>query len=236
MPLKYNISISLIASAYNEEESIEWAARKWVKDLSGIVADYEIILVDDGSTDKTWEIVAAMQEEFPKIRSIKLEKNHGIGAATMIGVYASEKDFIFWDPVDMPFDTKNLPVLLDKINKSNIVIGYRSDRRHNSLFRKITSYTNYWLIRILSGMSIKDFQHIQIYPRKLFDEISVVSRSTFIPPEVIIKAHKAGYTYAQVEMDYSGRKRGKSKCASTKVILRSVYEIFRFFFWDNLKR
>ena len=236
MPTRHNISISLVAPAHNEEELIEWAIKKFIADLSGVVADFEIIIIDDGSTDKTGEIASRLATEFKQLKLIRHKQKQGAGAATLTGIKSACKDYLFWVPVDMTLDTKDLPVLLAKLNKADMVIGYRPNRKANSLYRKITSYINYLLIRILSGLPIKDFQHVQIYPKKLFNEITINSRSTFLPPEVIIKACSKGYTFTQVQVACHPRTMGKSKCSSMKVIFRTLFEIFRYFTFERNMR
>jgi len=236
MAPKYNIGLSLIVPAYNEEGLIEWSIRKFVKDLSQAVSDFEIILVDDGSTDKTWEIATDLAKEYSQLHLIRHKLKQGVGAATLTGINAARKDYLFWVPVDMTLDTKDLPILLENMDGADFVIGYRPNRRANSFYRKITSYVNYLLIRILSGLPVRDFQHVQIYPKKLFNEITINSRSTFLPPEAIIKANKKGYSYVQVEVECHPRKIGKSKCSSFKVIFRTIFEIFNYFIFENHKK
>src|SRR5437016_2699759 len=127
--------LSLVIPAWNEEESIEQAIREAVAALAGIVADYEIIVVDDGSTDRTADLVRVQEVANPRVRLVQHGKNRGYGAALRTGFQAAAFELVAFTDADCQFDLAELEYMLPLSRRFDITCGYRIDRQDPALRR-----------------------------------------------------------------------------------------------------
>jgi len=224
--------ISLVIPAYNEEELIEHAIKTSADFLSGIASDYEIIIVNDASSDRTGQIVDRYTQLNPKVKPIHNKDNLGSGRSLFIGLKKARYDFILTNFVDLPFDVKELPGALALLEKSNIdfVVVTRRNRKANSIYRKITSLANYWLIRILFNLKAGDFQFVQVYKKKVIDAINIRSKGTFASPEIIIRALHEGFKMKEYNTVFHPRMGGNAKYGNPRLILQTIYEIVTFWY------
>jgi glycosyltransferase involved in cell wall biosynthesis len=228
MGLEFNIS--LVIPAYNEEESIERAIKTSSDLLASIALDYEIIIVNDASSDHTGQIVDKYAQANPKIKLIHNTNNLGSGRSLFIGLKKARFDLLLTNFADLPFDIKELPNILTVLEKKGVdfVVITRMDRKANSLYRKATSLINCWLIRMFFNSNISDFQFVQIYKKNVIDEITVSSRGTFVAPEIIIRALDKGFKMEEYPAVFYPRIAGSAKCGKPKVILQTLFEMIRF--------
>ncbi len=230
--MKSEYSISLVIPAYNEEESIEHTLSICGGYLQSMSDNYEIIIVNDGSTDRTGEIINRYASIYPYVKPIHNIRNEGSGRSLFIGLKKAQYDFIVTNFADLPFDIRELRDILTLFDRENIdfVVVARKDRKANSIYRKITSWANYWLIRILFGIKVVDFQFVQIYKKRVLDVIDVQSRGTFVPPEIIIKALHEGFKMREYNTVFYPRVAGSAKCGNPKVILQTISEMITFWY------
>ena len=189
--------------------------------------DFEVILVDDGSTDGTAELIDKLANEYPSVRGIHHTQNQGYGAALGSGFRAATKDFVFYTDGDGQFDLGELPALLPLIRDNDIVSGYRLNRQDN-LIRKLNAFCWNWLVCFLFGLKIKDIDcAFKLYKRELFDHIEMHSTGALIDTEILARATRKGYTIAQIGVGHYPRTAGESSGADFKVILRAFRELFK---------
>jgi len=232
-------SISLVVPVFNEEEIIEESIAVFLRSLSNICQDYEIIIVDDGSSDDTSRILNRLRSKNDHIKVFTNNTNKGSGASLWLGFQGATKEFVVSNFADRPFSVANLTKMLASIdfNTVDFVVFVREDRSANTLYRKITSYTNYWLIRLLFQVNISDFQFVQVYKRRILEGITIHSQETFVPPELMIKLINRGYKYQEITCSFEKRPGGQSKCGHPKKVLKSVFEIVKFWFnWNILRK
>lgn len=230
-------SLSMVVPAYNEDELLEVFVRKSMVDLSKITDDFEIILVNDGSTDRTPEIAGRLTKEFKNLRVINLEKNSGVGVATKTGLMAASKEIVFNNTVDAFFNMEDLPLLLKYLPDYDIVSGYRTNLKSNNIYGKLLTLGNYYLIRLLFGLNLKAFQTVQFFRNSFLQSIKIEADSTFMAPELLIKAHNLGKSIKEVGIEYQPRRAGKGKCGNPKNILRTIKDIFKFWFsWQFFRK
>lgn len=227
-------SFSLITFAYNEEAIIESQIRRWVVQLKKFADDFEIILVNDGSTDKTGAMADRLAEEFPELRVFHHEKNMGGGHAARTARRYVTKDYVFWNDMDGHFDLDDLEKVIPLLEENDVVVAYKQKiLRTKSWFNLLKSRVNYYLIKALFLSPIKDFQFVQFFPRRFFlDGIVLESYSSFIPAECVIKARAVGLRIAQLELHYHSHiaKVRPSKSNTFKNIALSITNIFSFWF------
>jgi glycosyltransferase involved in cell wall biosynthesis len=224
--------ISLVMPAYNEEELIEHAIKISADFLSGIAGDYEIIIVNDASSDRTGQIADRYAQLNQNVKTIHNKDNLGSGRSLFIGLKSARYDFILTNFADLPFDIRELPGALALLEKNDIdfIIVTRKDRKANSTYRKITSLVNYWLIRILFNLRAGDFQFVQVYKKKVIDVINISSRGTFVSPEIMIKALHEGFKMKEYNAVFHPRMGGNAKYGNPRLILQTICEIMVFWY------
>lgn len=230
-------SLSLVATAFNERELIEEFLHKSARDLAAVTDDWEIILVNDGSTDGTLELACATAAKNPRIRVLDLGRNLGTGSCYIPGFYAASREIVFNNTVDAFFDTAELPRMLPLLREFDVLSGYRSDLKANNLYQKLLTVVNYRLIRLLFGLPLRAFQTLQFHRRAFFDEIEMEARSSFLSPELLFKASRLGRRIGEVPIVFHARKAGTAKGGRLVHVLRSVRNILHFWWrWRVLRR
>ncbi len=230
-------SLSMVVPALNEEELIDEFFEKSVHDLSAVTQDWEIVLVDDGSTDRTLELARAWAARYPQIQVISLGRNLGNGANVEVGFQHATKEVVFNNTVDAFFDTEDLSWVLPYLQQYDSVSGVRTDLSANSPYQKLLTLGNYTLIRTLFPLKLKAYQTVQFHRRSLFDQIRIEGRSSFVSPELLIKAHHLGYSIGEVEVVFHPRTKGTAKGGGLKHVWRTFRDVVKFWFrWVVLKK
>lgn len=221
------ISLSVFFPCYNEEKNVEKLVRDAQRFLPSIVADYEIIVIDDGSTDMTATITKKLSEKDPHVRLIRHETNRGYGAALRTGFENSLKDYIFFTDGDNQFDIKELTNLLSYIHNFHIVVGYRIKRQDNFM-RLVNAWSFKILIEILFGLKIKDLNcAFKIFKREVIENVKMESTGALINAELLISAMKRGYKMREVGVSHYPRLWGSQTGANPRVIIKAFNELFK---------
>ena len=131
-------SLSIVLPAYNEEENVEAAVEQVSAVTQKLGIDYEIILVNDGSADRTGDIGRELEERVPNFQLVEHHPNRGYGGSLKAGFAAATKDLVAFVPADQQFDFGEITVLLERIDEADIVSGYRADRQDNFI-RKLNA-------------------------------------------------------------------------------------------------
>ncbi len=259
---KFDRSVSLLCWAYNEEVSIQEYLERATRLMDATVEHYEIVLIDDGSTDRTYEIAKTFQSENPRLKIFQNEKNMNVGISTRRAIQNASKEFLFWQTIDWGYDISNLRFYLDYLKTYDIVQGVRRKpvkikvkvlkpiagllklfgikhltRRSDNIQKAIVSVTNYCLIRTLFLIPLSDFQNVTFYPSKWIQSVDYEARSSFANPEGLIKSYWNGMSIKEVPINFVPRKEGSAKGTRPKAIMNSVKDIFRLWFkWIVLRR
>ncbi|MFA5259893.1 MAG: glycosyltransferase family 2 protein [Candidatus Omnitrophota bacterium] len=234
-----NTGISLVVPVYNESEIIADTLAIFTRELSLFSANFEIIVVDDGSTDGTADILNRLLRENSHLRVFNNTSNQGSGASLWKGFQHAEKELLVSNFADRPFAISDLEGVIRSVdlNKTDFIVVVRKDRSANTNYRKLTSHINYWLIRLLFGVAISDFQFVQVYKRSILNDIRIRSKETFVPPELMIRLLDKGFKYREVIRPFHKRPGGRPKCGHPRKVCRSIKEIFCFwFYWTILKK
>ncbi len=230
-------SISLCAWACNEEPIIDEFVAKTDADLRRVSDDYELIVVDDGSTDATLARLHALQARYPALRVATHGRNRGYGSCFRTTIGMATKDLIVWNTIDMFHDTAELPVLLRHLDRFDVIQGVRTDLDANPWRRKLTTIVNYWLIRILFGIPMSEFQNVKMLKRTVMNRIRLEAESGFVNAEIGIKAFYLGARIKEVEMTFHPRRGGESKGARPALLWRTVSDVLTFWMrWVVLRQ
>jgi len=231
--------VTIVIPAYNEEESLRPTVVAVAGALRELGKSYEILIVDDGSTDGTADLARALADEDPAVRLIQHERNRGPGSGVVTGIEHATGEAVMFIPADLAMDLADLHKYFDAAENADVVVGLRSDRRDYSAFRRLVSVANIALVRLLFGMRVRQFNYIHLYKRRIFEDIEIETRSVFMTAEVLIKARDLGYRLTEVEIGYVPRATGEASCGRPGVIVRAVWDLARFWVrwvWGRLTR
>ncbi len=224
-----NISISVFFPCYNEQDNVGQTTQRAVEVLEGLNADYEIILVNDGSADQTGARADAIAAGNNRVRVVHHPQNMGYGAALQSGIRAAKKKLIFFTDGDGQFDTEEIKLLLPLIEQNDIVCGYRLDRK-DPFMRKLNGYMWTRLVNLLFGMHIRDIDcAFKLFRAEIFEGMKMSSAGALISAEILARATRRGFKIAEVGVHHYPRKAGKQTGAKLTVILRAFGELFKLY-------
>ena len=227
-PLK-PLSLTIFYPCYNEEANVERVTRLAVEVAGRIADDFEVVIVNDGSKDRTAEIADRLADEIAEVRAVHNNPNLGYGGALQRGFREARKDWVFYTDGDGQFDFNELPGLLPLLETHDIVSCYRLDRK-DPLLRKINAWCWTSLVNLLFGLKLKDIDcAFKVFPRELFERITLKSTGALIDTEILAKARNLGYSIVQVGVHHYPRTAGEQTGANIGVILRAFKELFQLY-------
>jgi glycosyltransferase involved in cell wall biosynthesis len=195
--------------------------------LDRVGVDYEVIIVNDGSKDRTGEIADRLAAEHPRVRAVHNRPNQGYGGALQRGFRESKKEYVFYTDGDGQFDFEEIDKLFPLLDRFDIVSAYRLDRQ-DSRMRKLNAWAWTRLVNFAFSLPLRDIDcAFKIYPRRLFDQIEMKSRGALIDTEILARARRLGYTIGQIGVHHYPRTAGSQTGANLRVILRAFKELFK---------
>ena len=224
-----NISLSVVFPAYNEEKNIKNTVTDCRAYLAEHFDDYEIIVVNDGSTDNTAGETQNLIDTYKEIRLINHEVNMGYGTALNTGLEAASMDYIFFMDSDGQFDITELEKLMPYLKENHLVIGYRIQRA-DSFIRTLNAYLYGLYIRLFFGLNVKDIDcAFKIFPKSAFDKVKPIrSRGALYSAELLIKFQKYGFSFSEVGVNHYPRPFGEQSGANLSVIFKMFRESWVF--------
>lgn len=228
-PSRKPLSLSIVLPCYNEEENVERVTGEALQIARQVAEDYEVVVVNDGSRDRTGELAEAMARQDPHVRVVHNNPNKGYGGSLAAGFRAATKQWVFYTDGDGQFDLNELPKLLPLLEQFDIVTCYRAKRR-DPLHRKINAFMWTSLVGFLFRLRIRDVDcAFKIYPKHLFDRITMYSNSALIDTEVLAKARNLGYTMTQIPVTHLPRAAGTQTGAKLSSIFKAFRELFALY-------
>ncbi len=236
---KESLSFSMLGWALNEQENIAAYIERGEEFLASLTSNYELIIIDDGSTDRTWEIATKYQDTRPWLRLYQNDRNRGSGYNTKRALSLAQKDYVFWQTVDWSYDITNIGACIGLVQQYDVLQGVRSNiktlpelfqRRSDNPYKAVISIVNYLLVRLLFQLPLSDFQNVTVYPRGLIQSIQLESESAFTNPECLLKAWWKGATIKEIPTPFMRRRNGQAKGTRPKAILTAIEDVFRWWF------
>lgn len=210
--MKINKSISVFIPTYNEEENVRDAVLEINDYLKPRFDDYEILVISEGSIDRTNEIAEELKKDIPQLRLLVKPKNFGYAGSLRTGFQNSKKELIFYTDGDRQFDIRELDNFLPLITKYDIVTGYKL-KRFDPLMRAWTSKIYNWTIRLLFRLKVRDINcAFKLYRREAIDKVNFLPELTqgVINVEIYLTALKNGFTIGEVGVHHFHRTKGRS--------------------------
>jgi glycosyltransferase involved in cell wall biosynthesis len=221
-------SVTVVFPMFNEEDYAERAVGAARGVLERARLDFEIVIVDDASTDGTAAIADRLAREDPRVRVVHNPVNLKLGGALRAGYAAAAKDLVFYTDADLPIDLEELPraVRLLEYQQADVVAAYRHDRTSEGWLRTVYTFTYNLMIRTLFGLKVRDVNFaFKLFRRSVLAKFPLKSQGSFIDAEFLLRARKAGCPIIQIGLDYFPRTRGLSTLASFGVIATMLGEM-----------
>ncbi len=232
---KIACSVSFIVPALNEERVIDTVVRQIWSIVEDSLTNYEVILIDDGSTDRTGQIMDRLATELARVRVIHHEKNKGLGASYRRGVEAAQLDYVMMLCGDGGLPATSLPPILEKIGSADMILPYITNlRRIKTPSRYAVSRTYTMLLNAVSGYRLNYYNGLPVHRRKLLNEIEITSTGFGFQGEIIVKLLKSGCSFAQVGVPGAEMTRSSSAFRLKNVVnvgttlFKLVWELKRY--------
>lgn len=227
--LKSQFKISVVIPGYNEEQNIESTVMKCANTLASLAADFEIIIVNDCSTDQTGPIADDLAKKNSFVKVIHNPINMHVGISVLIGMSAATGDLVVHNAMDYPFDLNDLALALPLFPEHDVVIVSRLNRSAHSFWRKITSLTHYWMVRMLFRAGFSDMNFVQIYKKEVLRAVKVKAKSpAFVTPELLIRAKRLGFRITEIKAIFHRRNAGAASYGKPRDILWTLSDMISF--------
>lgn len=226
--------ISIFFPFWNEEKNVENVVRKAMPIARQVASRWEMLMIDDGSSDRTLEICKKLVQEDPKhLKVISHQPNRGYGAALREGFENARYSLIVFNDGDGQFDFSQISRFIGKVDKVDIIIGYRKKRRDNPFRHFLMNLLKIWDF-IFFGFYFRDIDcGFKMFKKSALDKIMPLkSEGAMITTEILAKAKKARVKIAEVEVTHHPRLYGNQSGGNLRVIIRAIKESFKL--WLDL--
>lgn len=218
-------SLSFVLPMYNEKDNIEKMVEVTLGLGRRVARRFEIVIVDDASTDGSGAIADRLAEAHPEVRVLHHPVNRKLGGAIRTGFGAAAMDYVLYMDSDLPIDMDEAPPAFEMIAGADMVIGYRLGRAEGPR-RAFISWVYNRMIRLLFGLKVKDVNFaFKLFRREILDRVSLRSEGSFIDAELLIETRRHGYRIKELGLNYYPRVAGVSTLSGTGVIVKILGEM-----------
>jgi len=218
----------MVIPMFNEELNIVHALDCAIDALESFTSSYEIIVIDDASTDRSAELVREVATRCSNVRLLQHEKNRKLGGSLRTGFAAATKDLVLYMDADLPFDPQAIgpAIRAMQVTRADMVAAYRIDRTTEGFKRTIYSYAYNTVIGMLFGWPHRDINFsFKLMRREVLETVDLRSEGSLIDAELVVKARNLGFVIQQIGLDYFPRTQGHSTLSSPGVILKIFREL-----------
>jgi glycosyltransferase involved in cell wall biosynthesis len=230
METKTNYGISFVLPMYNEAEIIR-ESLEFISSVAGrLTDDYEIIVVDDASTDESLSIVEGLAKGNERLKLIALERNTRFAGALKKGLYSASKEVIIYTDSDLGIDQEDIKKALSYIGDNDIVHTFSQRQKGETLWRKITSIVYNFVVNYFFKLHLRDINSsFKIIKCNVLENIELISKSPFIDAEILMKARANGYRIVQIPIVFKDPVTGSSVMGRPSMILAVLKDIINLF-------
>lgn len=225
-------SVSVMVAAFNEVHALEGAVTDVLAALHDF-AEYEIIIVDDGSTDGTATLADRLSAEHPAVRVVHHPVNRGIAAVYRTGLEAATKTYFTWVGGDREIAAESVSAILHAIGQAELVIPYHATPEARAWHRRLVTWLSTQQINVLFGWPLHYYQGPTVYPRQLALTIPVQNRGFFFASEMLIRALARGLTWVEVGLKHQERQHGTSNAVKLTHLLSAQLSVLGL--WSSLR-
>jgi len=220
-----DISVSMVLPAYNEAPNIEQAIAEASGVAERLFGEHEIVVVDDGSGDRTAALASAVAQRDPRVVVVSHAENRGYGEALRTGFRHSRLDFVFFTDADLQFDLNELEEFLQYAGTVDVVAGYRLNRQ-DPRSRRLMAYAWNFLVRVLFYVPVRDIDcAFKLFDRRVLREIDIEAVGAMVNTELMVKLGRSGASVVEVGVTHRPRRAGKARGADPRVVLTALREL-----------
>lgn len=235
--MKKRVSLTISIPAFNEEETLEKVVNEALIELKKITTNYELVLVDDGSTDKTKKIMESFAKIDNHVKIVYHKKNLGFSGAIKSSFENASKELVLLAPADGQFNFKELPEFVRAINGCDAVLAFRKIN-HEPFIRRFQSWFYHNLSKTLLRLTVKEIPTISLWRRASLQKLTITvnPRSNMALPQLIYQSSKLGYKFAQIPIIWHPRRGGEAKGRiNLFLIFSTLIEMGKLFLEERLK-
>ena len=213
--------ISVVIPVYNEEDNLRELGERLIRTLTGLGRSFEIICVDDGSTDRSWQVLSELNEQYPRyIRALQFHRNFGQHQAIFAGFQAARGQIMVTLDADLQNPPEEIPRLVAKLEEGYDAVGGWRENRQDSIFRKFPSMLVNYVMSRVTGVKLRDYGcMLRAYRREVVDSINRCQESSSFIPAL---ANLFSQRVAEIPVGHAGRERGQSKYSLIKLLRLNV--------------
>lgn len=228
--------LSVVMPAFNEQECLDLAVTRAIETLTKLVDDFEVIVVDDGSTDATAEVAHRLLDENPdRVRVLQHRANRGYGAAIRTGFRAARKQLIFYTDADNQFDISDLAHFIPLIDEYDVVVGFRV-YRYDTVVRSMLSWIYNRIVRILFRVKVRDVDcAFKLFRREVIDTITIEADDFFVDAELVAKARRWNFRLLEKGVRHYPRSAGETTVRASHIpeTLRRIAVMWRRIYFPS---
>ena len=226
MALRMNYSLSTVFPVYNEEKNIEELVRQTTEFLDTLTDEWEIVLINDGSRDRSCELINKLANADGRIVAIHHSVNQGYGAALKSGIQKASKELIFFCDSDLQFHMNELLLFVPWIEQHDLVIGYRANRQ-DPFHRRLNAMAWNLLVRLVVGLRVKDIDcAFKIFHSYIFEVVEIDAIGAMVNTDILVQVKRMGFSVKEIPVTHFPRMEGEQTGANPKVILKAFKELF----------
>ncbi len=218
-------AVSIVLPCHNEEACLEGVVRDACGAGRELALDWEVVVVDDGSSDWSPELLRALQRDEPRIQVVTHERNRGYGAALRSGFARAVHPWIFYLDADGQYDPFDLRNHLALVSSETMVIGFRAPRR-DGLIRLLNGSLWTALTNAMLGLRVRDVDcGFKVFPRALLEGDALRADGATVDAELLSLARHRGLTIHEVPVQHLPRRGGRASGARPEVVMRALFEL-----------
>lgn len=217
-------SLSIFFPVFNEEANLEVLLNQALRIIPELAKQYELLIINDGSTDDSLKIAQKMAKKHPEVRVISHPNNLGYGEVLKTGIKQSQCEWIFWTDSDLQFDLAELANFIKESQKHQAIIGYRK-KRVEGIFRHFNANLFKLYIDLLFRIQVKDIDcAFKLFRADLLKKLKLSSGSAFTSAEILYLLKKKGVKFKEIPVTHYPRLYGQATGANLGVIAKACLE------------
>ncbi len=219
-------SVSIFYPCYHDWGTMGSMVLLTVSTAERLGLDYDITIVDDGSTEHTVDLLRELERRFDRVRIVRHESNRGYGGALRSGFAAATREWIFYTDGDAQYDVRQMEKLLEFAKPGvDVVQGYKI-ARHDPMHRIVIGRIYHWLVKLAFGLKLRDVDcDFRLIRRHVFDDVKLTSDSGVICAEMMVKIQRGGFKIVEVPVNHYQRAHGKSQFFNFPRIARVAWQL-----------
>jgi glycosyltransferase involved in cell wall biosynthesis len=228
--------LTIVVPAFNEEKTLAASVAEMIASASHLGVPIEVLVVDDGSTDRTAWIASELAATDPRVSVMRHMRNRRLGAALRTGIAGARHPRVILDPVDCPLRPEEFRALYEGCGRADVAVGYREGRPGYPAWLRFASSVYHAMLRVVLGVKLRDYNWCCGYRREMFGSVPIRFDGIVALPEILARAHRAGMTLVEVPVGMRPRTAGKGTVRRIRVWSKLAMDLLRLAFDLRMRR